>query len=659
MYTTEHVLKDLKYLQLLSQNYPTIQAASTEVINLSAILNLPKGTEHFISDIHGEYEVFLHIVKNASGSIKRKIESCFARSITNEEKDLLATLIYYPVEKLSEQAQKGYCDEEWYRTILIRLVMVCRVVTSKYTRSKVRKALPEDFRYIIDELMYTDNFEINKQEYFDNILNTLIDIGRADSFIIELSTLIQKMIIDRLHIIGDIFDRGSGAHLVMDHLSNIENIDIQWGNHDIVWMAASLGHGASIANVIRNSIRYNNFSCLEEGYGLNIRPLAVFALEQYRDDPCTHFKPKYDKESSKNNIELSNIELATKVHKAITIIQLKLEGQIITHRPEFNMDSRLALRSIDYEKGTVVIDGITYELNDTNFPTVDPKNPHELTDGEKLVMQQLQNSFINNKALEKHVDFLFKKGSMYRVYNDNLLYHGCIPMDNDGSFSIFKYKDEEYSGKSYLDFCDKVCRQAGYGYGKDKLFGMDFMWFLWCGENSPLNGKKKMTTFERAFIDDKSSWEEPKDHYYDNIESRTAVELILREFNITSRRSHIVNGHVPVKITKGESPLKAGGKLLVIDGGISKAYQAVTGISGYTLISNSYQLLISEHQPFTGIDAVINDNNDMHSKNITVEDYKQRITIENTDSGLAISNRINNLKLLLYAYRNGIIEQAQ
>ncbi len=657
MFTQEKVEKELKYLKLLSQSYPTIQSASTEIINLSAILNLPKGTEHFISDIHGEYEVFLHIVKNASGSIKRKIENFFGETIETDEKELLSTIIYYPSEKLAEQKSKGLCTDKWYKNILLQLVMICRVVTSKYTRSKVRKALPKDFRYIIDELMYTDNYEVNKQEYFDNILTTIIDIGRADSFVIELCTLIQNMIIDRLHIIGDIFDRGNGAHLVMEHLCNTENIDIQWGNHDIVWMAASLGHRAAIANVIRNSIRYNNFSCLEEGYGLNIRPLAVFAIKEYKDDDCAGFKPKYDKDSLPKSIEISNMELATKVHKAITIIQLKLEGQIILKRPEFEMEDRLLLNKIDVEKGTVEIDGKEFELNDVNFPTVDFNDPYKLTQEEDLVMQQLENSFLNNKLLEKHVNFLFKKGSMYRIHDNNLLYHGCIPMGEDGSFALFKYKGEEYSGKAYLDLCDKICKQAGYGRGEDKIFGLDFMWFLWCGGHSPLNGKIKMATFERALVNDEQTWQEDKDPYYENIKNRTAVELILREFGITARCSHIVNGHVPVEIIKGESPIKAGGKLLVIDGGISKAYQKVTGISGYTLVSNSYQLLISEHHPFKGINAVIEENNDMHSQNIIVENYKQRITIADTDRGVGIVKKIEDLKMLLYAYVNGMIEQ--
>ncbi len=653
MFSQDLLLTQKKYLELLSQSYPSINAASTEIINLNAILNLPKGTEHFISDIHGEYEVFTHILKNASGSIKRKIESCFGDSISSEEKDLLATIIYYPQEKLADLSAKGVCTSDWYKDLLMRLATICRVVTSKYTRSKVRKILPEDFRYIIEELMYTDNFEVDKQLYFDNIIKTIIDVDRADSFIIELSHLIQKMIVDKLHIIGDIFDRGPSAHLVMEDLCDHHDVGIQWGNHDIVWMAAAMGHLASIANVIRNSLRYNNFNCLEEGYGINIRPISIFALKQYRNDPCTHFSPKAGDEL--DSIDISNMEVATKVHKAITIIQLKLEGQIIKSRPEFKMENRLLLDKIDREKGTVIVDGIEYEINDMNFPTVDKDDPYALTDDETLVMEQLRRSFLHSKLLRKHVDFLFTNGGMYDICNNNLLYHGCIPMSEDGSFACLTLNGVEYSGKSLLDICDKICRMGGYGKGEQKVFGLDFMWFLWCSQLSPLNGKTKMSTFERSFISDQSSWDEPKDPYYEYIKSRPTAEMILREFGISARCSHIVNGHVPIKIVKGESPIKAGGKLLIIDGGISKAYQKVTGISGYTLISNSYQLLISEHQPFKGVDEVIKNNDDMHSKNILVEEYPQRLTIKDTDIGEVILKKINDLEMLMQAFHTGII----
>ncbi len=643
----------LKYLELLAQSYPTIQTASTEIINLRAILNLPKGTEHFISDIHGEYEVFTHILKNASGSIKRKIDECFGDTVLDEEKKLLATIIYYPEKKLASICAQGLNTREWYHTILERLIMVCRVATSKYTRSKVRKALPVDFQYIIDELMYTDNFETNKQEYFANILETIIDIDRADEFIIKISQLVQRMVIDKLHIIGDIFDRGPGAHFIMDDLCKHHNVDFQWGNHDILWMGAACGQLACIANVIRNCIRYGNFDTLEDGYGINVRPLAVFAMEQYRNDPCVSFRPK----EVENALSSHDQEMAAKINKAISIIQFKLEGQVIMRHPEYQMESRLLLDKINWEKGTVVIDGKELPMNDLSMPTVDPANPYQLTPEESELMEGLRLSFLHSEKLQQHTRFLFKKGGMYKIYNDNLMYHGCIPLSEDGGFAGFIVDGVEYSGQSLLDYCDRICRRGIYSTGQDQREGQDFMWFLWCGPMSPLNGKDKMTTFERCFIDDQSCWEEHKDWYYSYINTRATAEMILREFGITAKRAHIVNGHVPVKIKKGESPVKAGGKLLIIDGGISKAYQPVTGIAGYTLVSNSHELVLSEHQPFTSLDAIIQENQDMHSKNISIEVFPQRVKIRDTDEGRTISAKIVELENLLDAYRRGVIKQ--
>ncbi len=658
MQNQEHIIKQKKYLELLAGSYPTSQAACTEIINLSAVLNLPKGTEHFVSDLHGEYEVFTHIMKNASGSIKRKIDLCFEDTISKEEKNLLATIIYYPQEKLADIKAKGACTHEWYTTILMRLVLICRVATSKYTRSKVRKALPKDFLYIIDELLYTDNYEMNKQDYFLNILNTIITVNRADDFIIELSNLLQKMIVDKLHIIGDIFDRGYGAHLIMEDLCELNNVDFQWGNHDVVWMAAAHGHKASIANVIRNSIRYNNFISLEEGYGINIRPLAVFALEQYQGDPCTCFIPKTQNNDEKTkNIEEQNIELATKVHKAITVIQLKLEGQIIQKHPEFNMQDRLLLDKIDLQDASIMIDGVKYKMNDTLFPTVDPHNVYQLTKEEENVINQLQFSFLHNKQLHKHVNFLYQNGGVYKINNQNLLYHGCIPMSKNGAFVAFRFEGKEYKGKRYLDLCDKLCRVGAYGNGEEKNDALDFMWYLWCGPTSPLNGKTKMSTFERVFIKDENTWEEKKDYYYEHILQEKNAEKIINEFGIQAKNAHIINGHVPVKIKRGESPIKARGKVLIIDGGMSRAYQQVTGISGYTLVSNSYQLLISEHYPFKGVQAAIESDDDMHSKNILVENYEKRMTIADTDAGAEIIKKIEDLKLLVEGYGIGVIKQ--
>lgn len=652
-FNEELLLQSKKYLELLSASYPTIQTASTEIINLRAILNLPKGTEHFISDVHGEYEVFTHILRNASGSIKRKIDESFGDTVCEQDKQQLATIIYYPEKKLADIAARGINTHEWYRCVLEQLVMVCRVATSKYTRSKVRKALPFDFQYIIEELMYTDNFEINKQEYFRNILDTIIEIDRADQFIIELSQLVQRMIVDKLHIIGDIFDRGSGAHFIMDDLCKHHNVDFQWGNHDILWMGAGCGHGACIANVIRNSLRYGNFDVLEDGYGINVRPLAVFAMEQYRHDPCMSFAPR----GIECEIDSHDQRLAAKMHKAISIIQFKLEGQLIMSHPEYSMDDRLLLDKMNLEKGTVPMGGKEYKLCDLLFPTVNSSDPYKLSPEEELVVEQLQISFLHSDKLQKHLTLLFKKGSMYKIYNDNLMYHGCIPLCEDGGFASYIVDDVEYSGKSLLDYCDKMCRRGAYGSDKEKDDGLDFMWFLWCGPLSPLNGKSRMTTFERCFIEDSSCHDEVKDWYYSYINTRTTAEMILREFGISAKCSHIVNGHVPVKIVKGESPVKAGGKLLIIDGGISKAYQPITGISGYTLVSNSHQLMLSEHQPFTGVEHLIDDNEDMHSRNIVIEEYAQRMKIQDTDEGRVISTKIADLEMLLFAYRKGLITQ--
>lgn len=646
-----------KYLELLAASYPTIQAASTEIINLRAILNLPKGTEHFISDIHGEYEVFTHILRNASGSIKRKIDQCLP-DCTEAERQQLATLIYYPEKKLADLADRGETTPVWYRSILERLVMVCRVATSKYTRSKVRKALPADFQYIIEELMYTDNYESDKQAYFGNILDTIIEIDRADRFIIELSQLVQRMIVDKLHIIGDIFDRGSGTHFIMDDLLRHHNVDFQWGNHDILWMGAGCGQTACIANVIRNSLRYNNFDVLEDGYGINVRPLAIFAMEQYRDDPCTSFMPKGEDVAIRTEAEQHDCILAAKMHKAISIIQFKLESQLIKAHPEYQMSGRLLLEAVDPHRGSVTVDGVVYFLNDTLFPTVDWCDPSMLSPQEQAVMEQLRISFLHSEKLQAHIKFLFKKGTMYKIYNDNLLYHGCIPLLEDGSFASLVIDGEEYAGRALLDFCDQCCRQGAYGMGEEKRKGLDFMWFLWCGPRSPLNGKSKMTTFERCFINDTTCHDEVKDWYYSYINTRTTAEMILGEFGITADCSHIVNGHVPVKISKGESPVKAGGKLLIIDGGISKAYQPVTGISGYTLVSNSHQLMLSEHQPFLGVQQMIGRDDDMHSRNILVEEYVRRLQISDTDEGKRISEKIEDLTLLLQAYRKGKIKQA-
>ncbi|MCI8652313.1 MAG: fructose-1,6-bisphosphatase [Angelakisella sp.] len=650
--------EQLKYLQLLAQSYPNIQAASTEIINLRAILNLPKGTEHFISDVHGEYECFTHILRNASGSIRRKIDESFGEELSPEQKNLLATLIYYPERKLAELRRARKLTPEWYRDILYQLVTVCRAATSKYTRSKVRKALPADFQYIIDELINTDERNPNRQEYFERIVDTIIEIERAEAFVIALCRLTQRMIIDKLHIIGDIFDRGSGAALILDDLCKHHNVDIQWGNHDVLWMGAAAGQLCCIANVIRNCVRYDNLDTLEESYGINVRPLAVFAMEQYGTDPCSSFFPRHMAEEGFVPNAHDDMQIA-KIHKAITIIQLKLEGQTILAHPEYEMENRLLLDKIDLRRRTVTIDGVQYPMNDCYFPTITPETPYSLTFAEQELMERLQLSFLHSEKLQTHMNFLFKHGGMYKVYNGNLLYHGCIPMKPDGSFAALEVEGCSYRGKALMDFSDKLCRQGAYGKAgsKEQQDGLDFMWFLWCGPKSPLNGKNKMTTFERYFIDDKATWTETKDIYYQLSDDPEAAKRILAEFGITIDRARIINGHVPVKIRKGESPVKAGGKVLIIDGGISKAYQAVTGIAGYTLVSNSHQLFLSEHHPFSGIDSIINQNSDMHSNMVPVDTYPERIKICDTDEGKIIQGKIDDLLLLLQAYRQGVVNQ--
>ncbi len=649
----------LKYLGLLAQSYPSIQAASTEIINLRAILNLPKGTEHFISDIHGEYECFTHILRNASGSIHRKIDESFGDSLTEDQKNLLATIIYYPEKKLAELQRQRQVTPAWYKEILYQLVTVCRAATSKYTRSKVRKALPADFQYIIDELINTDENNPNRQEYFERILDTIIQIDRAEAFVVAMCNLIQRMIVDKLHIIGDIFDRGSGAPAILDDLCRHHNVDIQWGNHDVLWMGAASGQLCCIANAIRNCVRYGNLDTLEEDYGINVRPLAVFAMEQYGSDPCTAFLPLHV-EQEENFVPSSHDDFqAAKLHKAITVIQLKLEGQLILAHPEYEMENRLLLDKIDFRRRVVTIEGKQYPMKDCYFPTVTPETPYSLTYAEQELMERLKISFLHSEKLQAHVKFLFKQGGMYKVHNNNLLYHGCIPMEPDGSFAALEVDGVQYRGKELLDYSDKLCRQGAFGVAgsQERRNGLDFMWFLWCGPKSPLNGKNKMTTFERYFIDDKDTWTETKDVYYRCSDDPEVAKRILKEFGIEDDHAHIVNGHVPVKIRKGESPVKAGGRLLIIDGGISKAYQAVTGIAGYTLISNSHQLYLSEHHPFSSIDTIVRNNSDMQSRIVPVDTYPERIKICHTDDGKKIQEKIDDLLLLLQAYRLGLITQ--
>lgn len=652
----EHENYVLHYLRLLAKEYPSIQAASTEIINLSAILNLPKGTEHFISDIHGEYEAFLHVIKNSSGSIKRKIEELFADSLSDHEQQSLATLIYYPRRKLPLLLRTVSDEHAWYRTTLTQLVMVCRVVSSKYTRSKVRKALPQDFAYIIEELLHEQESVDNKHEYYQSIIDTIISTNSSHAFIIAIAEVIQHLAIDRLHVIGDIYDRGPGADIILDMLMEYHAVDIQWGNHDMVWMGAAAGSEACIANVVRVSLRYLTMETLETGYAISLLPLASFAADVYGDDPCIQFRPKLVEAGKYDDHEL---HLMGQMHKAITIIQLKLEAQIILRRPQYDMADRLLLDKIDHELGTVRLNGTEYRLRDTNFPTLDPTDPYALTEREQQVVEKLKLSFANSQRLQKHVRFLYAKGSIYLVYNGNLLYHGCIAMNEDGSFRAFKVDGQEFYAKAFMDRVEQLARQAYFATDdpERKHYGMDATWYLWSGAQSPLFGKDKMATFERYFIDDPATHTEKKDPYYEYRDQEETSIRILKEFGVDPASGHIINGHVPVKVRKGERPIKAGGKLLVIDGGFAKAYQKETGIAGYTLISNSYGLLLAAHHPFEATQKAIEEERDMHSTTEILETNKGRIRVRNTDLGRDIQYQIGELQQLLEAYRAGVIKE--
>jgi fructose-1,6-bisphosphatase III len=652
----EMIENNLRYLKLLAKQYPTISDASTEIINLEAILNLPKGTEHFISDIHGEYESFTHMLKNASGVIKRKIDDTFGNSIREKEKSTLTTLIYYPEQKLELIKQTEQNMEDWYKITLNRLIELCRRLSSKYTRSKVRKALPKDFAYIIEELLHEQRDIINKQDYYNGIIETLIDIDRAGEFIIAISKVIQRLVVDRLHILGDIYDRGPGAEIIMNALMDHHSIDIQWGNHDILWMGAASGSEACIANVLRISLRYANLGTIEDGYGINLLPLATFAMEFYGDDSCSSFTPK----AIDKSLNEKDISLLSKMHKSIAIIQFKLEGQIIKAHPEFNMDDRLLLHRINFKDNSIDIDGKTYKMNDMSFPTVDPDDPYKLTPSEEELILKLKRSFINSEKLQRHIKFLYAKGSMYLIYNSNLLYHGCIPLNKDGSFREVKIGESTYSGKSLLDRFDRLARQSYFTNDSDvKNYAMDMMWYLWCGPDSPEFGKKKMTTFERYFIDDKETHIEERDPYYDYRDNEKLCINIFKEFNLDPSSSHIINGHIPVKTKDGESPIKANGKLLVIDGGFCRAYQPETGIAGYTLIYNSYGLLLTSHEPFESIEKAIVEEKDIISSTVILEHATTRKRVKDTDIGNELMTQIKDLEMLLIAYRKGLIKESR
>ena len=644
---------EARYLERLSQLYPTIAKASTEIINLQAILNLPKGTEHFLTDIHGEHEAFSHVLKNGSGSVRRKIDDVFGNTMSSRDKQSLATLIYYPKEKMDRIKQEEDNMEDWYKITLYRLIEVCKRTASKYTRSKVRKALPPDFAYVIEELI-TEKSEItDKESYYNSIVTTIIRIGRAEKFIVALSELIQRLTVDHLHIVGDIYDRGPGPHIIMEKLIKYHSVDIQWGNHDVLWMGAAAGQRGCIANVIRICARYGNLDILEDGYGINLLPLATFAMNTYGDDPCTCFRLKGEPEYGEGEMLLD-----VKMHKAISIIQFKVEGQIIRKNPGFKLNSRNLLHHINFETGMIEIDGKEYQMLDMNFPTIDPKKPYTLTREEEDIMERLQKAFIHCEKLQRHMRFLLNKGGLYKVYNNNLLYHGCVPLTENGELKSVRVYGHSYKGKGLYEAMESYVRKGFYALDpREKERGRDLMWYIWLGEGSPLFGKDKMATFERYFLAEKETHKEKKNPYYSMLENEEVVDKILAEFGLPPEGTHIINGHVPVKSKNGENPIKCGGKVLVIDGGFSKAYQKETGIAGYTLIYNSYGLILAAHEPFESTEAAIEKESDIHSDSIIVKRVVQRKLVGDTDIGRELKEQIADLEMLLEAYRSGRITE--
>lgn len=644
---------ETRYVERLADLYPTIAAASTEIINLQAILNLPKGTEHFITDVHGEYEAFAHVLKNGSGSVRRKIDEVFGNTLSQRDKKELATLIYYPKEKLAQVKETETNMEDWYMIHLYRLIEVSKRAASKYTRSKVRKALPKDFAYVIEELI-TERAEINdKESYYNAIIMTMIRINRAGEFIVAISNLIQRLVVDHLHIVGDIYDRGPGPHLIMDRLLNYHSVDIQWGNHDVLWMGAAAGQQACIANVIRICARYGNLDILEDGYGINLLPLATFALRMYKDDPCSCFSLKGSQRSNQ-----AEMETDLRMHKAISVIQFKIEGQTIRRHPEFGMEERALLHRIDHEKGTVTLDGKEYPMQDMNFPTIDPDDPYRLSAEEQDIMERLEQAFLGCEKLQEHMRFLLSKGGLYKVHNGNLLYHGCVPLNADGSFRKVRIFDQVFQGKSLYDALERYVRKGFFAIEEaERENGKDMMWYIWQSPNSPLFGKDKMATFERYFLKEKETHVEKKNPYYSFLEDSDVVDHIMQEFGLSLKDAYIINGHVPVKCKNGESPIKCNGRVMIIDGGFSKAYQKETGIAGYTLVYNSYGLLLVAHEPFESAEAAIEKGSDIHSENMVIKRVLKRRLVGDTDNGKEIREQIRDLETLLAAYRSGEIKE--
>lgn len=649
---------ELQLMKSLAKRFPTTAAASTEIINLEAILSLPKGTEHFLTDVHGENEQFLHVLKNGSGSIRTKIDEEFGNTLSDSDKKSLATLIYYPREKMELILQTEKNVDDWYKITLFRLVAITRRVASKYTRSKVRKALPADFAYVIEELI-TEKAEVSdKEAYYNEIIHTIIRLDRAEQFIVALSELIQRLVIDHLHIVGDIYDRGAGPHIIMDAISSYHSVDVQWGNHDIVWMGAAAGSAACICNVIRMAARYGHLGTLEEGYGINLVPLAKFAAETYPQDIQNNtFSIIYDED-----YDTKDLALDMKMHKAVTILQFKLEGQIIREHPEFLMDDRLLLDKIDWTKKKVRVEGHWYPLRDSDFPTVDPEDPYRLSEEEQACVDRLVQAFRKSEKLQRHVRFLFTNGSLYKCYNSNLLYHGCVPMDEQGNFVSFAIDGKEYRGRALYDILEYYARRGYYETRNREMRkkGQDIIWYIWCGPNSPVFGKNRMTTFERYFISDTKVCAETKNAYYRLYNSETVVDHILKEFGLAGREhAHIINGHVPVEQKKGESPIKCGGKLLVIDGGFSKAYHEKTGIAGYTLIANSHGMRLVQHELFESAESAIRNETDILSDTAFIETYAKRRLVADTDIGDELKVQIRQLEKLLQCYRDGVLIEKQ
>ena len=655
-----NIEEDMRYFQLLSQSFPTVAEASTEIINLQAILNLPKGTEHFLADIHGEYEAFIHVLKNASGNIKRKVNELFGNTLREAEKRELCTLIYYPEQKLELVKHNETDIDDWYHITLHQLVAVCRDVSSKYTRSKVRKSLPADFSYIIQELLHEHTEDHDKTAYVNVIVDTIISTGRADDFIIAIANVIQRLAIDSLHILGDIYDRGPGAHIIMDTMRKYHSWDMQWGNHDILWMGAAAGNDACICNVIRLSLRYGNLPTLEEGYGINLVPLATFAMETYKNDPCTEFIPKTTGGASL--LDEKTLRLTAQMHKAIAVIQFKVESQIIAKHPEWKMNDRCLFEHVDYQNGTIDLQGKTYKMSSCSFPTINPAAPSELSPEEEILISKLHHSFSVCEKLHKHIRVMLQHGCMYGIYNNNLLFHASCPLNEDGSLKEVEiFPGKKYSGRALMHHTGMQIRTAFQqdSAPEERDYAIDYFLYLWCGPDSPLFDKSKMATFERYFIADKETHVEEKGYYFKLRDNEEVIDHILDAFGVVGSNRHIINGHVPVRTLKGENPIKANGKLMVIDGGFSKAYHNETGIAGYTLVYHSRGFQLVQHEPFTSTEDAIQRGTDIKSTTQIVEMSNRRMLVADTDIGVELRKQIDDLEELLFAYRHGYIKEKE